>query len=533
MKLKQFTLSICIALFSTGLFAQEKVDQEMVSRIKEEGLQNSKVMETLSYISDVYGPRLLGSPGFYEAAQWARSEMEKWGLQSARLDTLDTQLRGWSVESFSVEMVEPRYTRIISYPRAWTASTGGDVAGTPMLIEHARNIDSLKTYEGKLNGKILFLGKNRNAKLHFDAFAKRFTTDELGEAAKSMVPAPENALGGRTSDKKLSQMLGRWKMFKSKQEKIEQFFLDEGVAAVISPSRSDHGILHVDGTYFSNKGDIKPVPSFVISNEQYGRLVRMLDKGIEPVLKLHLTTKFYTDPRYRSNIIAEIPGSDKKLKDQLVVVGAHFDSWHSGTGATDNGAGSAVMMEVMRILKAIDARPRRTVRIVLWTGEEEGLFGSVAYATKYVGDIFTGKKKAEAAKISAYFNLDNGSGRIRGIYLQGNERVRPIFEDLMKPFEYLDATTLTVQNTTGTDHLTFDDLDIPAFQFIQDPLNYMKVTHHTNMDVYENAVPSDLKQSATIIASMVYHVAMRDEMLPREPVRKKEVDQPATLTTAR
>jgi len=533
MKLKQLTVSICIALFSSGLFAQEKVDQEMISKIKEEGLQNSKVMETLSYISDVYGPRLLGSPGYYEAAQWARSEMAKWGLQNARLDTLDTQLRGWSVESFSVEMVQPRYTRLISYPRAWTASTDGELSGTPMIIEHANSIDSLKAFEGKLRGKILLLGKNRHSQLHFEPFAKRFTADELTGAAQAMVPAPENALGGRTSDKKLSQMLGRWKMFKGKQEAIEQFFLDEGVAAVISPSRSDHGILHVDGTYFSDKGDIKPVPSFIISNEQYGRLVRMIDKGVEPVVKLNLTTKFYTDPRYRANVIAEIPGSDKKLREQLVVVGAHFDSWHSGTGATDNGAGSAVMMEVMRILKAVDAKPRRTVRIVLWTGEEEGLFGSVAYATKYVGDIFTGKTKSEATRISGYFNLDNGSGRIRGIYLQGNERVRPIFEQLLQPFQYLDATTLTVQNTTGTDHLTFDDLNVPAFQFIQDPLNYGSVTHHTNMDVYENAVESDLRQSATIIASIVYHVAMRDQMLPREPVRKPDVKKQPTLTTAR
>ncbi len=514
--IQKIILTALLQLLAMTLFAQERIDEEMVSRIKEEGFQRSRVMETLSYLTDVHGPRLLASPGYFEAATWAKAQMESWGLQNVRLESIPDSLRGWSVESYSVELVEPRYTRLPAYPRAWTAGTEGEIRAAPMLIEHPRNLDSLKTFNGQLQGRILLMGRNRDSGPRFEPFTTRFTYDELAEAEQHIVPAPENPIGGATSSRKLSEMLQFWRSRQTVQAKIDQFLIDEGVAAVITPSRSDHGILHVDGTYVTRIGDMKPVANFVISNEQYGRIIRMIDKGIAPVLKLHLRTTFYDDPSYRVNILAEIAGTDKKLRDQLVMVGAHFDSWHSGTGATDNGAGSAVMMEVMRILKKVGAQPRRTIRIALWTGEEQGLFGSRAYAKKYLGEPSVKERKPEANKISAYFNLDNGSGKIRGVYLQGNEAVRPIFAALLSPFDYLDATTLTVQNTTGTDHLVFDELGIPAFQFIQDPLNYGTVTHHTNMDVYENLIEDDLRQNAVVVASLVYHIAMRDAMLHRE-----------------
>jgi len=506
---------LSILLITTAALAAEKVDEAVISKIKTEGFQNSQVMEILSYLTDVYGPRLLATPAYREAAEWAASEMTKWGVENVRLENFATDLRGWEALSFSVEMIEPRYTPLLAWPRAWTSGTDGEITGVPVVIASIAELDSLQKYKGTLAGKIVLVGSGAPSTVRFESFTRRFTDDELSTAAQQIEPVPEQTIGF-VADRNVVDSMQLWETDKQKRVVVQQFLIEEGVAALISASTFAHGILHVDGTYLAKKDDIKSLPSFVIANEHFSRLLRMLKKGVQPKLKLHLRTQFYENPEYAVNVLAELPGTDRKLAKQLVLIGGHFDSWHAGTGATDNAAGCAVMMEAIRILKMTGLSMRRTVRIGLWGGEEQGYYGSRGYIAKHVGDIQTGEKGAEQELISAYFNFDNGSGKIRGIYLMGNEAVRPVFKALLQPFAYLNANTLTIQNTNFTDHEIFDVLNVPAFQFIQDPLNYMTVTHHTNMDVYDYVIEDDLKQSAVLVAALVYHVANRDAMLPRK-----------------
>ncbi len=524
MKVTKLFFLIYLSFAASSLFAQEKVNPLIISRIKEEGFQHSKVMETLSWLSDVYGPRLFASPDYREAAEWAKSQLEQYGLQNVKLDPLTGNFRGWSAESFSIEMIEPKYTPIFAFPKPYTSSTDGEVSGHPFIMklkfEHgAPNLDSLQEFHGKLKDKIVFWDRGiKPITPNFKATAKRFTDEQLVKAGQQIDPIPQEYLV-RVPKKNLTERMAEWRKTDIKLEKMTRFLIDEGVRAVVIASHFTNGILHVDSYDLPFlRGQIKAVPTFVISNEQFSRIARMKNKGINPVLKLHLNTTFYNEKKYAVNILGEIPGTDSRLRDEIVMVGAHFDTWNAGTGATDNGAGSAVMMEVMRILKTVGLKPRRTIRIALWAGEEQEYYGSRDYVEKRVGDVASAKPKAKPEQISAYFNLDNGSGQIRGIYLQGNEAVRPVFAALLEPFAYLGVGTLAIQNKSSTDHVIFNHLNVPAFQFIQDPLNYHTVTHHTNLDVYEYAIEDDLKKNAVIIASLVYHVAMRDDMLPRKRI---------------
>ena len=422
-----------------------------------------------------------------------------------------------------MEMIKPRYTPIHAYPKPWTSSTDGEVSGEPFVMklglkDELPQLDSLEAFRGELKGKIVFWDRMRKPlQPRFSAFSTRFQDEELAEAEQQIDPVPEKHIGF-LNKKAIAEDLLATKEKHQQWQKLTKFFRDEGAAALVLASDFDHGMLHVDSydVPFMKVGDPKAIPTLVISSEQFSRIVRMKAKSVKPVVKLHLKTTFHEEKKYAANVLAELPGSDNNLRDEIVMIGAHFDSWNAGTGATDNAAGSAVMMEVMRILAAIDVKPRRTVRIGLWAGEEQGYFGARDYVAKNLGDIFSGKPKAGAEKISGYFNFDNGSGKIRGIYLQGNEAARPIFAELLEPFAYLGAKTLVTQNTSWTDHVIFDAVNVPGFQFIQDPLNYMTVTHHTNLDVYEYVIEDDLKRSAVIVASIVYHVAMRDQMLPRK-----------------
>ncbi len=507
------SVSLCLMFIATS-FAQEKVDQQIIARIKQEGFQRSQVMQTLSYLTDIYGPRLLGTPGYREAAEWARDQLTEWGLEEARLEWFGEEFRGWEAQSFSVEMIEPRYTPLLAWPKAWVSGTDGDISGVPVLLEET-DIESLQDYAGKLQGKIVLLGRGEPTAPGFEPLSTRLSNEILAEAEQNIDPTPEDPIGYMVPEP-VTERMADDDLEHEEDTRWHQFFIDEGVAVLLEPSDFDHGILHVDGTYFTKKEEIKPVPYFVVANEHYSRLIRMLDKGAPPTLKVELQAQFYENPEFNVNVLAELPGEDDKLREQIVMLGAHFDSWHAGTGAVDNAAGSAVVMEAVRILTAIDAHLARTVRVGLWGGEEQGYLGSAAYVKRHVGDIFTGEKKEEQSKISAYFNYDNGSGKIRGIYLQGNEAVRPIFAAYLEPFQYLGASTLAIQNASWTDHEQFDALNVPAFQFIQDPINYMTVTHHTNLDLYEYVIEDDLKQSAVILASIVYHVANRDGMLPRK-----------------
>ena len=503
-----FVVALAIAV---PLGAQEKVDEAVMAQIKLEGFQHSEVMNTLSWLSDVYGPRLTGSAGLHEAAEWARGQLARWGLAHAALEPYGSIGRGWNLHRFDIEMTAPQFMRITGYPRAWSPATASPIAGTPIVVEVKSKADFDK-YRGKLRGAIVMNGRPEQADIGFKPEAERLTDDELRKKEGRIDPAPGSSPKSyweeeEEFDKYLADAVDVWK-----------FFGAEGVAALIQPSAVAEDV-RVDG-FYDQKWHAS-YPGFVISREHYGRIMRMIDKKVPVTISLSVAAQF-TDNVEGINIVAELPGTDPALKDEVVMLGGHFDSWHSATGATDNGAGSAAAMEAIRILEAIGVKPRRTIRLALWTGEEQDYFGSLGYVERHFGDPKTMILKPEHAKLAAYFNLDNGAGRIRGVNLQGNEAVRPIFDAWLKPFNYLDASTLTTLNTGGTDHMPFDALGLPGFQFIQDPLNYETRAHHSNLDLYEEAIPDDLKQASVIMASFVYDAAMRDAMLPRKPLPKPQ-----------
>jgi hypothetical protein len=485
--------------------AQEPVDQQVVARIKQEAFQSSKVMETLSYLADVYGPRLTGSPNLKAAGDWCVKQMTGWGLANARQEPWGTFGRGWSLKKLTVEMVAPQYTPLLAYPKAWTPSTKGVVSGQPVLVEVKSKADFDK-YRGKLKGAIVMNGAAPGAKPIADP-GKRYDDRELAEMAQAVNPGDPKTYADEDKE---------WQKLLAEQDEITKFFTDEGISVLLEPSSRDFGIVRVT-TQSYKTNDPVGFTSLVVAREHYGRMARLLEKKVPVRIDVDVQTVTHEDDAAGYNVLAEIPGVDPKLKDEVVILGAHLDSWHAGTGATDNASGCAVMMEAARILKAIGARPRRTVIVALWSGEEQGYFGSVGYVKKHFGDPDTLKTLPGHAKLSAYYNLDNGTGKIRGVYLQGNEAVRPIFEAYLQPFNYLGATALTTQNASGTDHMVFEALGLPGFQFIQDPVEYGTRTHHTNMDTYEAVSEDDLKQAAAVVATFAYHTAVRDAMLPRDP----------------
>ena len=504
----RFIVSCVFALSALAtLGAAEPVDEAVVARIKAEGFQHSAVMETLSWLSDVNGPRLTGSPGLRRAGEWARDQMTRWGLAHAALESYSTTFRGWTLQRLELSMTAPQYMRITGYPLAWSPATKGVLTGAPVIVEGSSK-DELAKYHGKLRGAIVMFGRPEALPLGFEPEATRLTDQDLAKQAAAIVPAPEG------SDDAPASLDAEEKDFTEELDKrleIAKFFADEGVAAVVTPS-SIREAVRVQG-FYDNLWQ-SPYPQFVFSREHYGRIMRMLDRKVPVTLSIDLDVAI-TPAAPGFNVVAEIPGTDPQIGQQVVMLGAHLDSWHSATGATDNGAGSAAVMEAMRILQAIGVKPRRTIRVALWSGEEQDYYGSVGYVEQHFGDIKTGARKPEHAQLAAYFNLDNGSGRIRGVNLQGNEAVRPIFEAWLRPFAYLGATTLTTLNTGGTDHMVFNAVGLPGFQFLQDPLDYETRVHHSSLDDYENASSEDLMQASVILASFAYDAAMRDEMLPR------------------
>jgi hypothetical protein len=517
------TVLLFTMLFVPPAYAQEPIDQAVIARLKMEGFQNSQIMETLSWLTDVHGPRLTGSPEIKAAQEWARARLQHWGMDGVKLEPWGAfQGRGWTLNRFSVEMVEPKYLNLIVHPLAWTPSTKGVVVGQPMFVE-IKVKEDFEKYRGKLKDAIVLNGRPSTNRFEYES--KRFSEAELAARAQAINPV----------DKKLKPgvMASYWEEENefikdmTKDASIIKFFHDEGVAAVLTPSPTDLGVLLTyNNGYEIRNGQLLPIidhltPTFIVAREHYGRLLRLIEKQIPVRLELNLKTTF-TPGGTGHNVIAEIAGSDPRLKDEVVMLGGHFDSWHAGTGATDNAAGCAVGMEALRLLKAIGTKPRRTIRLALWEGEEEDYYGSLGYVKQHFGDPATMQLKPEHGRLSAYFNLDNGTGRIRGIYLQGNELARLILEAYLHPFAYLGATTVTTLNTGGTDHIVFDALGLPGFQFIQDPLNYQTRTHHTNLDVYEALSEDDLKQAAVIVASVVWHTAMRDEKLPRKALPKPQ-----------
>jgi len=501
--------AIMAALVVLPLAAQwpaiEKLDLDAIYRIKDEGLQRSKVMEIESYLTDVYGPRLTGSPNFKEAAEYAQKTMKEWGLANVHTESWPFG-RSWQNQKTIAMAVTPRAYPLIAYPKAWTPGTKGPVTAeaTIAVIDEEKDFAQFK---GTLRGKFVLAAPMREVSAHFEAPGRRFTDQELVDLSK------QPSGGGRG---------GRGNQGQEFSRKRTQFWLDEGVAAVLDFGRGDGGTAFVQappGVSRDPKGPPQPV-QVALAVEHYGRIWRTLEKTIPVTLTLDVENTFYDQDLNAINIVGELPGSDKA--DELVMIGAHFDSWHTGTGATDNAAGSAVMMEAMRILKTTGVGLRRTVRIGLWGGEEQGLLGSKEYIKAHFGDPATMELKPDHAKFAGYFNVDNGTGVIRGVYLQGNEAVAPIFQAWMEPFRNLGMTTLAIRNTGGTDHLSYDAVGLPGFQFIQDEVEYNSRTHHSNMDVYERVQAQDMMRNAVIVASFVYNTANRDEKLPRKPLPKPQ-----------
>jgi carboxypeptidase Q len=523
---------LVVSLMAHAQVRPDRGDAAILNRIWIEGTTNSRVMEHLSWMTDVFGPRLPGSPAYSKAAEWAAKRFAALGLSAAAVEPAGKIGNGWSNDYVSVHMTAPSYAPIVAYPRPWTEGTKGKITGSPMVALISSKAEAEK-YKGKLKGAIVFLKEPRPVRPNFRAPASRHDDKSLLELQSTPIPV-KPAKPAESAE----EAAAKW-------QELEDFSKDEEVGVLVEPSsgsRSDFGTVNVhayegNGREFGMRGQS---PRIIMAVEPYNRICRILDLKVPVTMEIEVRNTFYDRDTMGTNVVAEIPGTDKK--DELVMCGGHLDSWTGGTGAVDDAAGCAVAMEALRILKALGVKPRRTIRAAFWTGEEEGFFGSRGYVVRHFGD--TDKQslarmdfdalernwrrplgdsekllaKPDYGKISGYFNYDNGSGRIRGIYIQENFQVRPIFEEWMKPLKDLGVTTIALQNTEGTDHLPFDYIGIPGFQFIQDPLDYFPGLHHTNQDVYDHAVPEDLVQSAVVMAYFIYQTAMRDEMLPRKPL---------------
>ena len=522
--------------------AVEKLDLNAYARIREEGLTHSHVMELASALDDDIGGRLTGSPNMQKANDWTRDELTRLGLVNAHLEDWGEFGMGWQQLNTWVRMTAPDTAPFIAQATPWSPATNGAVSGEAInvVIDDEKDIDK---YNGKLGGKIVLLGEMRDVPPVDKPLFVRYTDKDLEDIAQYDI-APSRDL-----EKRIQQYLKRAAL----REKVAAFLADEKVTGVILPSRDGKNSGGSGGTFFDDNGaalGTQPykadkavkVPVVVTAIENYGRVYRLLKQHVPVTLEMNVETKFTGDHQHGFDTVAEIPGTDPTLKDQIVMVGGHLDSWASGTGATDNGAGSVVAMEAVRILKALDIHPRRTIRIALWSGEEQGLFGSKGYVKEHFGSYplatdpesmkmpeFLRKAagpvetKPEWKNLDVYINVDNGTGKIRGIYLQGNAAVEPIFRQWMQPLKDLGMTTITMQNTGGTDHLSYDAVGLPGFQFIQDPADYESRTHHSNMDTYERLQPADLAQIATIEAIFLYNAAQRDEMIPRKPMPHPEL----------
>jgi carboxypeptidase Q len=640
----RLALSICLLAFlglilAAPLAAQssaqsspprERVHNDVVAKIKEEGKERSKVMETISFLTDVHGPRLTASPITRKAGEWAKGRLTEWGLENARLESWGTFGRGWTLESFTANLASPNFSPLVAFPKAWSPSLLTSVKSVPIYLD-AKTEKDLDNYRGKLHRAIVLISPPREVKALFEAPAARQSDERLLALANSdgtstgfrgrggpgtpggssgtpggspgtpggssatpggAPPAPgagppgssaASSTGAPQQPRTPAEAAGQRSNTQIQTKKWDLCY-EEGAAVVLEPAPGNGGTMFVSSATMPSRAaaadrntpNTNPfsrgprpwatnapeiIPQMVLAVEHYNRLVRMVEKGAKPEVEIDLTTRYHTDDLTSFNVLAEIPGSD--LKDEVVMLGGHFDSWHSGTGATDNAVGCGVALEAVRILQAIGAKPRRTIRIALWTGEEQGLLGSQAYVAEHFGKRIGGptgtrggtrgrggegggqgsggqaggaqpggaqpgggrggpptryELKPAHEKFCGYFNLDNGTGKVRGVYLQGNEAVRPIFRAWLAPFVEMGAATLTINNTGGTDHLSFDGVGLPGFQFIQDPLEYDTRTHHSSMDVYDRIQEEDVKQASIIMASFVYHAAMRDEKLPRKPL---------------
>lgn len=521
---------LCTVLFAGIAPTQERIDVDAANRIRDLALNHSQIMDMVGYLTDVTGPRLTGSPNLKRAQEYARDKLRDWGLENAHLEAWGPFGRGWSLEGLTANMLSPRFSPLIAYPKAWSPGTNGVVCSEVVLLD-VKTAADLDRYKGKLKGKIVMFSQARQLDPLFDPPAHRQTDKELlrlENARPSGEPRPFQLTAEQRSAEELNYR--KW-----------QLIQNEGAAVVMQPSYRDAGTVYVTSATVPYLPDVpiekrahawdlsKPLvtPQVNVAAEQYNGIARLVTRGIPVQLEVNIAVHFSQADPMSYNVIAEIPGTD--LKDEVVMVGSSIDSWHSGTGATDNAAGAATALEVIRILQALKLKPRRTIRIGLWSAEEQGSLGSRAYVAGHLGRKVTATEghpgrahyefNPEYEKFDAYFNFDYGTGRIRGLYLQGNAAAKPIFRELLDPYRDLGASTLSMADIGATDHIPFDEIGLPAFQWIRD---YMEGDNtrapHTNMDTYDHVLDDDLKQCAAVGALLVYQLAIRDGRIPRKPL---------------
>lgn len=498
---------IIIALISSLAWSQSVLTDETIGKIKIEAFQNSQIMSTMSSIVDVYGGRLTGSPNYQAAAEWCVQQMNEWGI-TAELEEWGHVAYSWEYRQAEMLVTEPYPFQVIVYPQAFSAATKGVLTGTPHFVNISA-VKDLDKYRGKLSGKIVFNGQEGQSNPHFTADALRYTAEELTEEGLLVTPNLDN------TPVKTWQRYQEWI---NETDSIAAFFAGESIACLVESSSRDHGVSRLTSVT-SDPDFAGAYPAVTIPREHFNRLYR-LDKMTQPA-----TVNIKVDARMLPggtghNVIAEIKGSDRRLKKEVVMLGAHLDSWHTGTGATDNGGNCATVMEVLRILKSQNIKPRRTIRIALWEGEEQGYLGSLGYIRRHFGDPATMNIKSVHQNLSLYLNLDGGCGKIRGLYLQGNEMARAFFSDNLTPFNYLGVNTITSEMVSYTDHISFNLIGLPGFDMIQDPIEYWSRTHHTNMDVYEAVIEEDVKINAAVLTVLALAAANRDEKIPRMPLPK-------------
>lgn len=529
--------------------ASENIDLTMYARIRTEGFTHSKVMQFAGALADGIGPRLTGSPNMAKANAWTRDTLTAIGLENAHLEDWGEFGMGWQQINTWARMVSPDPEPLWMQAAPWSPATKGAVSGEVVYVPLAdeKELDSLK---GKLAGKIVLLGAMRTTPDITEPLFKRYTDDELAKMKETPVGQDPRRLNGQT----LEQFMAARRKAAELKEKALKMMADEGVVAIITPSRDSSdgggtGIIFDDNGANVARNAQKPenavkIPNAVMMIEHYNRLGRMVQNHVPVTVEVNIETKFTGEHEHGFDTVAEIPGSDPKLKDEVVMVGGHLDSWISGTGATDNGAGSIVAMEAVRILKALDLKPRRTIRIALWSGEEQGLFGSLGYVKQHFGEFAPPEKPdtsgtpsfmstnhgplkttKEWETLDAYYNLDNGTGKVRGVYTQGNFAIAPIFAQWIAPLNDLGVTTITTRNTGGTDHLSFDAVGLPGFQFVQDPMDYETRTHHSDMDTYDRLHEGDLEQAAVVEAIFLWNTSQRDAMMPRKPFPHPESEK--------
>jgi hypothetical protein len=534
MSRKTILIVVLLLLVPLLVIAQERVDLDAIHKIKVAELGSgggfggggrgpSRVMDILYNLTDRYGPRLTNSPQFRAAGQWAAGQLKEWGLSNVQLEKWSSDMPGWQCTYFAGSMVEPTYQPLIGMPVAWTGGTNGAVTGEAILAEIQTPADMDK-FHGKLNGKIVLTSPVLVLPFPTTPLAHRYTDAELAELVPEIIPTGggRGGRGGATAGQPQMTLQER----QAFQGRLRTFMKDEGVLLTLTATaRGESGTLFGGGAQYSTRNSngattripvetlASSTPQVSLTAEHYNRIARLLGHNVPVKLQFDIKTQFDSNTD-SFNVIAEIPGAAKK--DELVMVGGHFDSWHYGTGATDNAAGSAVSMEVMRILKSLNLKMDRTVRMALWSGEEQGLLGSRAYVKEHFADPTAIETKPEHDRLSGYFNIDNGTGRIRGVYLQGNEMMRPIFEAWFAALKDMTEGVVTIRNTTGTDHQSFDAVGLPGFQFIQDPMDYETRSHHSNMDTYDRIQQGDLEQMAVIEAAFVYNAATRPDKLPRK-----------------